>query len=323
MGKIKFEFQYKNSVINIPGSAVGQMKDATAVDFKTLFALAASGGTADTDELCERVGAGPDEITEAVNYWISAGVLTVENKTDGAVRTEHISSNGNRVVVVQGGGQTHYTGEEIERIFSENTNLKEFIDECQRILGKMLSVPEINRIVSLTDIYRLSCEFLLLLVGRCAEKGHGSVPYIAKTAISLYNDGVITVEGLEERIRIEDENCQVEAIVKKMFGIERALTAKEKRFIGEWAAMKISEDMLKLAYDKTVDNTGEPSMPYINKLLTNWKEAGYKSAEDVAAADERYKAEKAGKEQKKGSSFDQDKFFDAAIRHSMESHGKQ
>ena len=81
--------------------------------------------------------------------------------------------------------------------------------------------------------------------------------------------------------------------------------------------------MLKLVYDLTVDATKGPSMPYMNKVLTGWREAGYKSADDARAGMEQYRQKKAAAAAGAGaSSFDRDEFFEAAIRHSLERHGK-
>lgn len=213
-----------------------------------------------------------------------------------------------------------YTGKEIEALFSDRQELGAFVDECQRILGKLLSTTEINKLIGLVDYYRFSGDFILLLVKRCVELQKGSVPYIVRTAVSYYNNGVVTIEALEDRLREEDEYSAMEMSIRKLFGMgKRSLTEKEKRFIKNWTEWQIPDDMLELVYQITVDNTKGPSMPYMNKILTSWREAGYKTAADARAATELYRQKKASAV---GSSFDRDEFFEAAIRHSLEIHGK-
>ena len=67
-----------------------------------------------------------------------------------------------------------------------------------------------------------------------------------------------------------------------------------------------------LAYEVTVDNTGAFSFPYMNKVLLNWHEAGYSTAEEVNAALLSYRAKKEQDTDEK--SFDVDEFFEAALK---------
>ena len=102
-----------------------------------------------------------------------------------------------------------------------------------------------------------------------------------------------------------------------MFGMGgRALTTKEKKYIASWIEkMNFSIEMIRLAYDKTVDVTHEPSCAYANGILERWYADGIDTPEKVKDADERRSADKA---MSTGSSFDNDDFFEAALRRSYE-----
>lgn len=318
MNKLDFEFQYKNSVINLPASATADILRADVGELRVLLALARYGFD-DADRVAEAAGVDSGALLRSIDFWRGAGVIAVSERSEGVTVSVHegVGTDSNRVSVVSSGDLPHYTGKEIEAIFAKNGEMRDFIDECQRILGKMLSSSEINKLIALVDVYRFSCEYVLLLVGRCAEIGKGSVPYILKTGVSLYNGGIVTVEGLEEKIRAEDACRSVEGRLRTLLGIgDRAFTEREKKFIANFAQLQIPDDMLELAYNITVDNTSKPSMPYMNKVLTTWREAGYKSADDVRAAIEAYKQKKSG--EVGASSFDKDEFFEAALRRSMD-----
>ena len=85
----------------------------------------------------------------------------------------------------------------------------------------------------------------------------------------------------------------------------------------------ISNEVMKLAYEVAVNSTGSPSMPYTNKVLSNWKEAGYTTAEQVKAAMEEYQQKKENKGAAAQSSFGTDEFFEAALRRSLALHDQQ
>ena len=65
--------------------------------------------------------------------------------------------------------------------------------------------------------------------------------------------------------------------------------------------------MIQLAYEKTVDNTKDFSMSYMNKILESWKNAGFKTIEEVERGDKKTSTDASG------DSFNLDDFFKAAV----------
>ncbi|MGM9681586.1 MAG: DnaD domain protein [Eubacteriales bacterium] len=317
---MKIRINYGEQVVPLPGKVLSLMENADAVELKILLILASSGGQIEYSSLASAAGCSPDQAEKAVNFWRKAGVLSVDSKATAVTVTEHQVDTA-KVSIVHSGDMPSYTGKEIERLFDENNGLRNYIDECQRHLGKLLSVNEINKLIGLIDYYRFSGDYVLLLLKRCVEIGKGSVPYIVRTAIAMYNSGIVTIEALEEKLREEDEVLAMETTLRRLMGWgKRALTDREKKFVKCWTEWQIPDDMLELVYQITVDATKGPSMPYMNKILTSWREAGYKTADDARAAMEQYKQKKAA--MAGVSSFNRDEFFEAAIRHSLEIHGK-
>ena len=110
--------------------------------------------------------------------------------------------------------------------------------------------------------------------------------------------------------------------VRKLFGLgRRALIQSEKDMIDRWTnEYKMSKDMLKKAYEITVEKTGEAGFPYMNAVIENWHKAGYSTVDEVIAAEEAYRRDKEAKaaQSHKPSSFDTDEFFEAALKRSYE-----
>jgi len=50
---------------------------------------------------------------------------------------------------------------------------------------------------------------------------------------------------------------------------------------------RFSLDIIKLACEKTVENTGKVSLSYAEKILSSWHKKGVKSVEDAEKADEK------------------------------------
>jgi DnaD/phage-associated family protein len=97
----------------------------------------------------------------------------------------------------------------------------------------------------------------------------------------------------------------------------RELSKKESEKIDMWLKADISEELIRKAYDITVDKTGKASFVYASKIIENWISAGYKTLADVENSEANHKnaIEK--------SSFDVDDFFKAALERSEKIYGKE
>ena len=146
-----------------------------------------------------------------------------------------------------------------------------------------------------------------------AESFEGLPPAYIETAEydCLHDDGILDVKDLEEKLHRIEVMASATGKIRAMFGMSsRALTSKEKTMIESWiCGMQYSEEVLKLAYEITVNAIGKASIPYANSVLERWNAAGYRTEQDVQKAISDYRMRKNA-----GSSFDVDDFFEAAIR---------
>ncbi len=324
---MKLKVEYGNKVVCLPQKAAELAPKATQSELSVLLYLLANERLEkdiDISEVASALKLDEALVNGSINYWRGAGVLSEDGseKEQSPARLTVKESNGKNgnVISVISGDTPHYTGEEIERLFKGEPKLGEYIDECQRVLGRMFTPLEINKMLSLREYYGLDCEFVLLLCSYCREIGKTSVPYVEKTAKGLIDEGVGTVAALESKLEFLKRFHSVEMLVRKLCGLKsRALTAKEKRFVDHWTELSISKEVIEIAYEVAINNTGSPSMPYMNKVLTNWVDSGYRTGEEVFAGIEAYRKKKEAKE-KEGSSFDTDEFFETALRRSLEKH---
>lgn len=323
---MKLKVEYGNGVIVLPGKVAELIPKASQSELSVLIYLLSDDrlkGDIDIPSIASDLELDESAVNAAVGYWRGAGILTDIGHEGSAVTVKQSKGKdkGNIITVISG-DMPHYTGEEIERLFASEPKLGTFIDGCQQTLGRIFTPHEINKMLALREYYGLECEYILRLCAYCKENDKGSVPYVEKTAKGFINSGVTSLAALEEKLAYLKRFNTTEAIVRRICGLgSRALTAKEKRFIDRWTELDIPGDMLEIAYEVTVNNTSSPSMPYMNQVIANWVNAGYKSSEEVFAGMEDYrkKKEKEAKE-KEGGSFDTDEFFETAVRRSLERH---
>ena len=355
MKKLKIDLLYGTDVLTLPATVLGRLAQADEAELKVLLCLC-DGQTRsafDPEAVAEQLELSADAVMGAIQFWRGAGVLkkselkhqpamettvseTVVSETAGS---EPVSSSApaesiapapvkaetpkaSVTIVRSDDGTPHYTAEEITRIFAENGELSGMIDECQNIFGKLFNPTEINKIMALTEYFRLDCEYILLLCYYCKKIGKASVPYLDKLARSLYSEGIDNVDALGDRLGELEAAADLGGYYRTLSGAgKRSFTDRESKFIAQWVKWSINPDLLKLAYEVSVDATGAPSMPYINKVLSNWREAGYTTADQVVKAMEQYKEKKETRTAAaQNGSFATDEFFEAALKRSLALH---
>ena len=347
---MKIDLHFGKGVLTLPAAALDRIAGAGESELKILLALGDPilREGFDPAELAQKLGLSMEQTLCAIEFWRGAGLLS---KTDGGrVQPAAVqkvpevaqakpeapkpadspkpdtvpTKNGVSVTIVRSDdGMPHYTVDEINRIFAENGQLSGLIDECQNVFGKIFNPTEINRLMALNDYFKLDCEYILLLAYYCKKIGKASIPYLDKLARSLYNEGIDHVDSLSERLGEMEAAADLGNYYRTLTGMgKRVFTEKENRFVTQWVKWNIAPEVLKIAYEIAVNQTGAPSMPYTNKVLANWKEAGYTTAEQVQRAIEEYKAKKEGKNVPMGAapantSFATDEFFEAALKRSL------
>lgn len=307
---MKYEVNYENAVIVMPRDAIlEKLTEAGEAEIKFLIRFLADDELRSDYELHADKAAldlklERNALDAALSYWRGAGVISA-TKTQKKKIAHHAAL-------------PTYTGEELSRIIDEN-GLSMIIDECQRITGRIFNATEINRIAALNSYLGLEPEFILLLFVYCSEKGKTTLKYIEKTAYDLYDAGVDKTDKLEEYIKKEEERKSLEFRLRTMFGIgERALTPSEKKYFSSWPLeLGYGEDIIREAYNITVEKTGKPSLPYLNKILCNWAKLGFKTLDEIENSQKEYQSLNQHSESSKDS-FDVDEFFKLATKRSRE-----
>ncbi len=345
---MKYEFNFGNGVVCLPEAVLSRLDTAGELDLKLILLLSSylvAKEEPDAEKIAAALGVSPAEVEISLAFWRGTGIVK-----GGKSQKKKESATPKKIDSVQGGVELpqmalpalardaksvpSYTGSELERLLREKKGLQALLDECQNMLGKIFSAAESNKIVTLSDYYGLEDAYILLLCNYCKSIDRASVAYVYKTATALYADNIDNPEALEEYIEKRERAASFEGKMRTLMGIgARTLSTREKKYFEEWAAMQFPEDVLRLAYDETVNSSGKASPAFMNTILVGWKERGVSSLEDAQNALDARKAEQKKQFAKKSepkdhsfeeSSFNTDEFFDIALQKSMEiAKGKQ
>ena len=352
---MKFNLMYGTGVIVLPGAIYPSNMPPDASYLWVLIAICSNPSLlSDADTLyaviAEQCRLPVALVKNAVAYWMDCGVLSAVDDPQTAdavpisVGTAPAVSDSVEVIETARSAVTNtdsktekkpvraalptYPTEEYSRILSETVGLRDAIDECAQIAGKLFSEHETQQLIALYDSYALDGEYLMTLFMYCKNTlGKTAVSYVVRTALGLYDDGVRSVEALEAHIASRERFQEREYQIRRLFGLgERALTAKEKEYIeAGTSTYAMPKEVITRAYEIAIKYIETPRMSYINKILSGWNENGIRTLEAVDAADAEFEKKKASGGKPKETAapqqaaiYDIDTFIELAMNRSFE-----
>ncbi len=345
------KINYGAAVTTVPTVDPVTLARATADDLRVLLCLCTPGiapSGEDADALYAAIGqaAGCGAVTAAasVAFWRGTGILTL---TDAPAPASAIdaprsqppasevpsTSPTPRVTVRRAHDQLpSYSNADLAGLLEANAEIRENIDECTHIWGNLLNLQEVNILLGLSDYLGLDWDYILSLIARCVSDmdrlgTKHSMRYVEKQAIRFYDEGITTLDALQEKFRALDILHSAEGKLRTLFGMgSRLISPKETKFFSTWLYdYQYEYDIIEMAYNIAVDTKGEPKMPYINSILSNWNSQNLRTIAEIEAAQAAFRAERdrkrtAGQKSAvptQGGSFDTENFFDAAVRRSL------
>lgn len=291
-----------------------------------LLALRAAPSPADPSAIARRLSLSEAEAADCLLYWANEGVL----KSDGAApspaptaplpppresapapeRTTEVAPTGQAVTVVH--SRAKLTPTQINDMADADPHLGTLISGVQRVLGNPLSAGDTEILAWLYSVGGLSAEYLILAARYCRSIGRCRVRYLEQMVTGWMEKDVVTYAAAEAEIARLQARSRNEAQIREMFGLgERALSARERSSIALWyETYRTPPELIRLAYDRTVDNTGKVSFAYLGKILAKWYEKGVATPE---AAEADLSAGRPGRAESAGGAYSTDE-----VRRKME-----
>ena len=129
---------------------------------------------------------------------------------------------------------------------------------------------------------------------------------VAKKAFKEANVELVTLTDYEHVVAealetgyIADSEHRREKLTQtaRLLGITgRVLSPTESKYIGEWLEMGFDDELIEMALDRTITNTGGLKWGYMNGILKSWHEKGLHTPADVRDRDGTGKRGKGKKE---------------------------
>lgn len=211
-----------------------------------------------------------EKAREALLFWKGAGLL--ESCEESTVPAGDLAG-ANPV-------RSHMTTPEVTAAARNDPSIAALVQECQRLMGGVITQADTNIFVSLYVADGLPVDFILLGVAHFVSLGKRSARYIERALLGWQAEGIDTVEAAERYLKLLALRTEREAETARLFHLEDAkFTKAEQRAIACWyEEFQYGEDMIAEA----IAYAGEKSsVRYVNGILRAWHSKGYRTVRDV------------------------------------------
>lgn len=195
--------------------------------------------------------------------------------------------------IIRSGQRPEYSENDVLDAMDRDGGFRMLYGEVQRLLGRSMNTEELKILLSFERYLGLPAEVISVLVSYCKDKArqrgslrNPSLRAIEKEAYFWAEQGIDTLESAAAFIHNQNaRNSQMERMKGLLQIRGRSLTQAEERYAASWLEMGFDDEAITMAYERTCLNTGGLNWPYMNKILTRWQAAGFKTGEQVRSGD--------------------------------------
>ncbi len=337
------------SVFAVPSNVVDEyILLAGSASLKVLlYLLRHSGEDLSCDNIKSALKLSSDDVGDSLLFWEQAGLIKVNagniapaqeasakdasptkkkaevtqavisNSADNKDRSEedgvHVVMS--KVKEIKPGKSNRLSAGEIASRINESAEIAYLFQSAEQRFKRPLNHTEQRSLISMHDYIGLSVDVILIIIEYCQSIDRCNVRYIETIAANWADRGITTHAQAEEAIVELKQRFSYEKQIKHKFGIERALIPKEKEFAFRWMGeLGMSIDMVDIAFQRAVENTGKCSFAYINTIIESWSKKGITTPNQAMEEKESFKKKTKKKEKKKATSYNLDDFDRIALQ---------
>lgn len=260
---------------------------AKKAELKVLYSIFMHNGNVSLQTVCDEIEESMETVMAAIAFWRCAGVIDEkdDNASESLTESEQTSCEKQEISEKQ---ITHkapdsYTLAEIASTRQRDSAFGSLVSYFEKISGHLYNSAEQGIVLYLYDTLGIDCEVIMGVAQYCASIGKNSVRYIEKTVLNITEQGVKTYAQLESYLAGQKKRNDFQDRVKKIIGASnRALSKAEIGHIDRWQKeFMCSDELVSLAYEKTVAKINKPQVSYMSKILESWYQKGLKTVSEV------------------------------------------
>lgn len=298
------------------------LKLATGQQIKVLlYLLRCSGRNCSDEEISQNTGVSAAEAADAVLFWQQVNVLTPQMSAADAVplmaQQNEPTSPAQAAAVppapssaadpVTPRQRQNLNPSEISDIMKSSADISELFKVAESALGSLNHTQQ-NSLIWMHNYLGLKLEVIVVLIYYCVEIDKTSASYIEKIACSWAENDINDLNSAQNEVERLKCSREFSGIIMKMFEMEKSPTPKQSQFIEQWQKAGYSTELIKLAYENTLDNINKLSFDYVNKILLSWAEKGYTTTQQVREAEISFRKQRQSSQRQQSPDPDVEKY---------------
>lgn len=238
------------------------------------------------------------DIIQCLKYWDSQGVVSFKYNAEEdfelsftldcpAPETEKAKENPlplSKTIISQ--TRPNYTTRELMIYKTENPNISKLFLIAEEYLGRLLTPTDEQVLFGLYDWLHMPLDLIEYLLEYCASNNHTSIRYIEKVAINWIDSNITTIEAAKARVMKEKKYL---TILSHLGISSQNVTKVQREYIDKWFNdYHLSMDIILEGCRRTVAQTQNPNIKYLDSILSSWASYKVKSLEDIQQLDKAY-----------------------------------
>lgn len=267
-----------NENFSVPISVVDKYLDAPEVELRLiLFLLRYANHSFLKEELEKKLGIDEKRLKGAFDYWVKRGLLF-------KIREKYVLERPR----VTASDAIKYSADRISERMESDKKIFFLYKQTEEALRKPLTPEIASTVLSLVDFIGLSPEVAAMLIQYCADEKN-SLHSITSLGIEWSEKGIDTFEKAEAYLKEMKTKKETANKISRLLGISgRKLLNEERELFIKWNdEFGYGGDVINLAYEASIKNTGKYQYKYMDKVLSAWNKKGYKTAEEIKNNDEK------------------------------------
>lgn len=272
------------SFVAVPSEIIDEHLGKTSGIYIKVILYILRANAVDPPRIAKALSVPASEVEEAVHYWCGCGILS-ETEVNAQLQAAKKQREEHKKAALPDKPETVSVQEFAQS--AQREEVRFLLTTAEQILGRPLSSTEQQGYVFFLEEYDLPADVIVMAIEFCAMHGRANYKYVSKMLAGWHEEGINTHPLAEEYIRVRTERMSHEAEIMEAFGIQnRGLTTSNRKYIMQWYDdYGFNIEMIRMAYERAVDQIGQASFPYIGKILQNWHDMGLKTPQDVIEKD--------------------------------------
>lgn len=227
------------------------------------------------NDLCKKLSLPLKVIQDGIKYWEDNGVFTRKN-------TGYIINNLQEKELHQlYNPKVSLSAEQIQKSSESQKRAKTIEYINNRYFSGLMPVSWYPDIELWFKKYNFDDEVMIALFEYCFDKSALHRNYVQVVADSWAKNQIKTFNDLDQYYEKQEKLNKIANMISKKLGLSRQLSQYEYAYIEKWIVdFNYNFDIIEIALKRTTSKVN-PSFDYIDKLITDWHERGFKTVEQI------------------------------------------